>query len=79
MPLIAAQAAGPGRDWPLAKTIAELPDSYRELILLRYYAGLSCGRIADQLDMPLGTVTKNLSRAYAMLRESLKQKEDREN
>ena len=58
-------------DFPLAKTIAELPDFYRELVLLRYYGGHSCREIAGQLDMPLGTITKTLSRAYAVLREKL--------
>ncbi len=60
-----------GHDFPLARTIGELPESYRELILLRYYAGHSCKDIAAQLDMPVGTVTKKLSRAYAMLRQRL--------
>ena len=41
------------------------------MILLRYYGGLSCTGIAEQLDMPLGTVTKTLSRAYAVLRDTL--------
>ncbi|HCO93484.1 MAG TPA: RNA polymerase subunit sigma, partial [Phycisphaerales bacterium] len=52
---------------------AELPEAYRKIILLRYYGEHSCNQIAEQLDMPLGTVTKTLSRAYAMLRESLQQ------
>ena len=60
-----------GGHYPLAKTIAELPNFYRELILLRYYGGQTCKELASQLDMPLGTVTKALSRAYAMLREKL--------
>ncbi len=64
--------AGRTHDYPLARTIAQLPDSHRELILLRYYSGLSCAQIGRQLDMPLGTVTKTLSRAYATLRELLK-------
>ena len=41
------------------------------MILLRYYGGLSCSGIAEKLDTPLGTVTKTLSRAYALLRDSL--------
>ena len=62
-----------GGNYPLAKTIAELPNFYRELILLRYYGEQTCKELAVQLDMPLGTVTKALSRAYAMLREKLGQ------
>ena len=67
--------ANPARDWPLAKTIARLDDSYRQLILLRYYGGHPCKEIAQMLNVPLGTVTKSLSRAYALLREMLKKEE----
>ena len=59
------------QDLPLEAAVAALPEAYRTVILLRYYGGLSCSGIAGQLDMPLGTVTKTLSRAYALLRESL--------
>ena len=58
-------------DYPLARTVGQLPDFYRELILLRYYGDYSCKEIAKELDMPLGTITKTLSRAYAVLREKL--------
>ena len=60
-------------DYSLEAAVAELPESYRQIILLRYYGRLSCNEIAEQLDMPLGTVTKQISRAYAMLRQSLQQ------
>jgi RNA polymerase sigma-70 factor (ECF subfamily) len=59
------------QDYALEAAIAELPEAYRQIILLRYYGGQSCDQIANKLDMPLGTVTKTLSRAYAVLRESL--------
>ena len=55
----------------LAQAVSSLPDGYREVVLLRYYAGLSCLEVAERLGIPLGTVTKRLSRAYAALRESL--------
>lgn len=58
-------------DYKLEQAIAELPDSYREIILLRFYASQSCSQIAEKLDTPIGTVTKQLSRAYAKLRQSL--------
>lgn len=61
------------QDYALETAVAGLPEAYRTVILLRYYGGLSCGGIAEQLDMPLGTVTKTLSRAYALLREALQQ------
>lgn len=59
------------RDIDLERAVAELAEPYREVVLLRFYAGLSCGEIAAKLSMPLGTVTKRLSRAYADLREVL--------
>ena len=62
----------------LERVIAELPDSYRNVILLRYYAGMSCAEVAERLGVPLGTVTKTLSRAYARLRESLARYERRQ-
>jgi RNA polymerase sigma-70 factor (ECF subfamily) len=64
-----------GFDYPLARVIGELPDFYRELVLLRYYGGFSCKAIAEQLEMPIGTVTKTLSRACAVLREKLRRHE----
>jgi RNA polymerase sigma-70 factor (ECF subfamily) len=63
------------QDYALEAAIAGLPEAYRQVILLRYYGGQSCNQIAVKLDMPLGTVTKTLSRAYAMLRESLQQRQ----
>jgi RNA polymerase sigma-70 factor (ECF subfamily) len=62
------QAAGDPR---LERALAELPESYRRIVLLRYYAGLSCSQVAERLAVPLGTVTKKLSRAYRMLRETM--------
>jgi RNA polymerase sigma-70 factor (ECF subfamily) len=64
--------------WPLAKTITRLDERSRELILLRYYCGHSCKEIAEMMDMPLGSVTKSLSRAYAQLREMLVQERVRD-
>ena len=76
-----AEAAGPelSQDYGLEAAIAELPESYRRVVLLRYYGGRSCSQVAQQLDVPLGTVTKTLSRAYAMLRKSLQQPSETEN
>ena len=66
------------QDYALESAIAELPDAYRKIILLRYYGNHSCNQIAERLDMPLGTVTKTLSRAYVMLRNSLQQQRNNE-
>lgn len=58
-------------DRDVERAIAELPDAYKEIILLRYYAGLTCSQVAERLSVPLGTVTKKLSRAYVMLRATM--------
>lgn len=66
------------QDYALESAIAELPEVHRKVILLRYYGRHSCNQIAEQLDMPLGTVTKTLSRAYAMLRVLLQHQKQSE-
>lgn len=66
------------QDYGLEAAIAELPEAYRRVILLRYYGSYSCSQVAEQFDMPLGTVTKTLSRAYVMLRKSLEQQKKEE-
>ena len=70
-----AEATDDEKDHPLEEVIATLPETYRQVILLRYYEGLSCQEIAARLVMPLGTVTKTLSRAYALLRQELEARE----
>ncbi len=74
------EAASPelSQDYGLEAAIAGLPESYRRVVLLRYYGGRSCSQVAEQLDIPLGTVTKTLSRAYATLRKSLQQPNETE-
>ena len=57
--------------YALERAVADLAEPYRQIVLLRYYGGYSCSDVADRLGMPLGTVTKYLSRAYAMLRDTL--------
>jgi RNA polymerase sigma-70 factor (ECF subfamily) len=66
------------QDFALEAAISDLAEPYRKMILLRYYGQHSCNKIAEQLDMPIGTVTKTLSRAYAMLRSSLQQQKQAE-
>ncbi len=70
---VSQETAAPefSQDFALESAIAALPDPYRKIVLLRYYGDCSCMTIARQLDMPIGTVTKTLSRAYTMLRTSI--------
>ena len=65
-------------EYPLEEAIAALPESQRQVILLRYYERLSCQEVATRLGVPLGTVTKTLSRAYALLRQDLAAREGAE-
>lgn len=51
--------------------IDELPDEYRELIVLRHYGELAYDEIAQSKGMPLGTVKNKLFRARQMLKASL--------
>jgi RNA polymerase sigma-70 factor, ECF subfamily len=60
------------------QAIGKLPENQRDMILLRYYGGLSCEEISGRLDIPLGTVTKTLSRGYAELRTILQNDVSRE-
>ncbi|MDR3619454.1 MAG: sigma-70 family RNA polymerase sigma factor [Paludisphaera borealis] len=63
---------GSEREGALNAAVAELPELYREVVLLRFHAGLSCVQIADKLNVSTGTVTSRLSRAYALLRQALR-------
>src|SRR5208282_5585401 len=75
---ILSDATDSREEYPLEEAIATLPESYRQVILLRYYEGLSCQEVAIRLDAPLNTVTKTLSRAYALLRQELQAREGAE-
>ena len=52
--------------------IEKLSPKYRQLIELRYFEELSYEEIAEQLDIPLGTVKAQLFRAKDMLYSLLK-------
>jgi RNA polymerase sigma-70 factor, ECF subfamily len=75
---LVTEGRDPVDEYPIEEAIAVLPESYRQVILLRYYEGLSCQQVGERLGMPLGTVTKTLSRAYAVLRQELKSRENNE-
>jgi RNA polymerase sigma-70 factor (ECF subfamily) len=64
-------------DYPLEQAIAGLPENCRQVLLLHYYEGLPCHEVGQRLGMPLGTVTKTLSRAYSLLRQDLEHREGR--
>src|SRR5262249_31518467 len=49
----------------------ELPSEFRAVLVLRSQEGLSYAEIAQDLDLPLGTVMSRLHRARAMIRRAL--------
>jgi RNA polymerase sigma-70 factor, ECF subfamily len=69
--LPAPSGSSPAEVVDLERAVARLAEPYRETVLLCYYGGFSCAETAERLGVPLGTVTKRLSRAYAVLREKL--------
>jgi RNA polymerase sigma factor (sigma-70 family) len=55
----------------LIEELEQLPDELRELLLLRYYEGLSGSEIARQCGLPASTVRSRLARGVTELRERL--------
>jgi RNA polymerase sigma-70 factor (ECF subfamily) len=52
------------------RLIAQLPDVFRETLVLREINGLSYREIADVIGAPVGTVMSRLARARALLRDA---------
>lgn len=57
--------------------INDLPKKYRKVIEMRHLQELSYQEIADQLDLPLGTVKAHIFRAREMLYKELKDKREK--
>jgi RNA polymerase sigma factor (sigma-70 family) len=55
----------------LQGVLNELPEEYRTPLILFYFEEFSYKDIADQLEVPMGTVMSRLSRAKAFLRRRL--------
>jgi RNA polymerase sigma-70 factor (ECF subfamily) len=68
----APQLGDPGeRDMAIESAMVSLSEPLRQVVLLRFYSDQSCAEIALALRIPIGTVTKRLSRAYAHIRRHL--------
>jgi RNA polymerase sigma-70 factor (ECF subfamily) len=59
----------------LRRLVAELPDSARMVVLLRYQEDLDPTDIAEMLNVPIATVKSRLHRSLALLRGRLEKKE----
>ena len=55
----------------LQQVLNELPEEFRSVLLLFYFRELSYREIAEQLDVPIGTVMSRLSRGKKQLRERI--------
>ena len=55
----------------LLDAVAVLPDRYREVVALRFFAALSENETAEVLSCPVGTAKSRLSRALDLLRATL--------
>jgi RNA polymerase sigma-70 factor, ECF subfamily len=70
-PVVEDVAARHDQRQQLLDLAASLPDRYREVVALRYFAGLSEIETANVLSCPLGTAKSRLSRALGLLRARL--------
>ncbi len=72
------QTAGSGfqddRIVSLRKCLAQLTDSSKRVLHLRYVDGMKTGRIASLLDRKVETVYQTLTRAHAALRKCMEKK-----
>jgi len=55
----------------VADALDELPDEFRLVLLMFYFEELSYQEIAEQMEVPMGTVMSRLSRAKGHLRQRL--------
>jgi len=55
----------------LAAALREIPDEFRLVLLMFYFEELSYQQIAEELEIPIGTVMSRLSRAKKHLRQRL--------
>ena len=51
----------------MMKAIYELPDAFREAIILHYYQGYGISEIAEMVGLPEGTISSRLSRGRKKL------------
>jgi RNA polymerase sigma-70 factor (ECF subfamily) len=54
--------------------VERLPENERTVVMLRYFGGQSVAEVAQATQRPIGTVTKQLSRAMGRLREKLRER-----
>jgi RNA polymerase sigma-70 factor (ECF subfamily) len=55
----------------LQRALNDLPEGFRTPVILFYFEDMSYRDIAEQMDLPIGTVMSRLARAKAHLRDRL--------
>lgn len=60
---------------PLRQAVERLPQALRQVIILRYFTGLTLAETAQVLNIPPGTVSTRQRRALALLRLELTDEE----
>lgn len=60
----------------LSAAIDALPEKYNKVIVMRHQQELSYDEIAEQLELPLGTVKAHIFRARALLNKALRDRRD---
>ncbi|MBM3993294.1 MAG: RNA polymerase sigma factor [Planctomycetes bacterium] len=60
----------------LQKALNELPEAFRTPLILYYFEDFSYKEIAEQMNVPLGTVMSRLARGKAFLRQRLTDQSD---
>jgi RNA polymerase sigma-70 factor (ECF subfamily) len=56
----------------VARALAELPQAQRDVVVLRYFEGLSEPELASALGIPRGTVKSRLHHALSKMRDTLR-------
>jgi RNA polymerase sigma-70 factor (ECF subfamily) len=70
-PLLAVPESHPADHDALLAAVANLPDEERLVVTMQFFGRHGVAEIAAMMGSPIGTVTKQLSRAYERLRKKL--------
>jgi RNA polymerase sigma-70 factor, ECF subfamily len=70
-PIVEADAPPDVDPERLQQALAEIPESFRTPVILFYFEEFSYRDIAEQMDLPIGTVMSRLARAKTHLRNRL--------
>lgn len=66
----------PPRETGIIEVVLNLPEHYKEVVLLRIHSGLTVNEVASVLGIPEGTVKSRLNTALKILRKRLENRDD---